>query len=329
MKKNRDRKWVSMPVTLIVVMAIPLLIRNNTYQLNIFLMICGYVVLANGLNILMGYSGQLSLGHAAFYGIGAYVCSVLRRDCNVPFLVGMIAAIALCVLVGLLFGLPACRQKGIFLALITAGFNTVINLILINWKSVTNGSAGLSNIPKLSFGGGQIGKLTYCYIYLGIVVIVMLLTYWVIRSKIGRALIAVRESEVAAEAMGINVSLYKCMAFALSAALAGIAGCMYSTYAGYIDPTSFTSNFSITVMAMVIIGGMGHLFGGVIGAVFVGVCLELLRSFADYQQLVYGLLMIIVVRFMPDGLSSIFGLGRRAFATLAARNGRQEGGKSV
>ena len=329
MKQSKKPRWLTPVLAALAAALVPLLLQTNNYYMNIFLLICGYVVLSNGLNILMGYSGQLSLGHAAFYGIGAYVCSILRTNYGVPFLAATAAAVAVCVLFGLILGLPACRQKGIFLALITSGFGTVINLIMRNWTSVTNGSSGFRGIPALSIGGVEFSRLAYCYLYLFIALLVIVITRWIVTSKIGRALVAVRDSEIATEAMGIHVSLYKCLAFAISAAMAGVAGCMYSTYAGYIDPTTFSSNLSITVLAMVILGGMGHLMGGAVGAVFVGVCLELLRSFSDYQQLAYGVLMILVIRFMPDGLVGFFTLLKNLASQAVRGKTIREGGRSA
>jgi branched-chain amino acid transport system permease protein len=261
-----------------------------------------YIILAVSLNLIIGFAGQVSLGHAAFYGIGAYASTLTALSWNLPY--PLLALIAMLVggLCGLALGLPTLRLREDYLAIVTLGFGVIIDLVIRN-LDLTGGPDGIVGIPYpeilgLSFRGP--------YLYLALVAagvaFTLLLTYLLVNSYHGRALRAIRDHEITAQVMGINSPAYKVAIFALAAALAGLAGSLFAHYIKHINYESFGLHASILIVCMVVLGGMGSILGSVAGAVILTVLPETLRGFEAYQELIYGGLLVALLVWRPQGL---------------------------
>ena len=301
MKKVKTRTKVIIALSVIVAVVIPTLSRDNRYYMDIFILLGIYVILGTAMNLLLGYTGQVSLGMAGFYGIGAYTSVLLVMRLNMPFIVGLIGAIVLCFLVGYVLGFPSTKLSFVFLGISTAGLNTIIQVILTN-SAFTGRATGIMGIPALKIFGNNITKLQYYYMVLIFVLIVLYISSRIVNSKTGRALQAIRGNPIAASAVGINVNHYKLLVFAIVSAFAGLAGTLYAFNIRYIQAEAFTTSMSFKILTMGIIGGMGNLPGGVIGSLIAGALPEFLRDFSRYQMTLYGLLIVVILRFMPRGI---------------------------
>ena len=261
-------------------------------------------LVAIGLCILMGYAGQVSLGQAGFYGIGAYVSSVLSLHSGLPIVVSVILAMVAAAVAAMILAVPALRLKGHYLAVATLGFGEIINVILNEWGP--GGPSGFGDIPHFGLAGYAIDSTTgYFYLTWGLVAAVMFFSINLINSRTGRALRAVHDSEAACNAMGLNVASLKIKVFILSAAYAALAGSLYAHYVTFISPGSFSLFYSILVLTMVIVGGITNLWGAIIGAVVITVLPELLRRFEELDVLVYGLILTSSLMFFRKGLVPI------------------------
>ena len=301
MKKVKTRTKIIIAIVLLLAIIIPVFTRENRYYMDVFIMLGIYVILGASMNLLIGYSGQISLGTAGFYGIGAYASVLLVMEANMPFLVGLIFAVVLCFLIGYVLGFPATKLNFIFLGLSTAGLNTIIQLIITN-SEFTGGASGITGIPSVKLFGEPVTKLQYYYMTLIFVLIVLFICYRIVNSKTGRALMAIKGNPIAASAMGININRYKLLVFAIVSAMGGLAGVLYAFNIRYIQAEAFTTNMSFKILTMGIIGGMGDLGGGVLGSLVAGALPEFLRDLSKYQMTIYGLLIVLVLRFMPKGI---------------------------
>lgn len=299
--KSIDDKYIILGI-LLMLLVLPFL-GVNTYCLRVIVMIFIYTILALGLNIITGYTGQLSLGNASFFAIGAYVSAILVKN-GMPFFVGLIIAGVIAGIFGFLLGLPTLRLSGTYLAITTLGFGEIIRMVLLNWDSVTNGPLGISRIPKPTIFGitFSLGNNGIYYLVMVITILVLIANYTIINSKIGRTFVAIREDELAAVFMGIDTFKVKRIAFILSSLLSGIAGSLYAHMLGYIDPQTFTFDTSIMIVSIVILGGMGSLKGPVVGAAILVVFPEVLRFLSEYRFLVYGVILVLMMRFRPQGI---------------------------
>jgi len=296
-------KWVIAIVFGILAVSVPFLGLSRS-MMRLLVMIGLYSMLGMGLNILVGYTGQVSLGHAGFYAIGAYVCALLQVDAGVNFWVALIAGGIFSGLVGLLLGLPTLRLSGTYLSIVTLGFGEVVQMILKQWDSVTYGNYGVRNIPKPELFGFTFNQQNG-----GFYIIILVLTtltaigcYLLRNSKTGRAFVAIKEDELAATMMGIKTSRYKILAFVLSAFVTGIAGGFYSVINnGYIEPTNFTFNISILIMSVVIVGGLGTIRGMFFGSAILMLFPEVFRFLNEWRFVIYGLLLVLMMRFRPQG----------------------------
>lgn len=276
----------------------------SQYVLRIVIVIAIYAILAQGLNLLIGYTGQLSLGHAGFFAIGAYTTSLLMLRLDVNFFPALIIGALLSGACGLLLGLPTMRLSGTYLAIVTLGFGEVVKMIIMNWESVTNGTLGLKAIPKPELFGL---KLTLAnnglyYLALALAALATLICVFITRSKVGRAWRAIKTDELAANMMGIPATRYKILAFVLSAVLSGLAGGFYATVVGYIDHNSFSFDVSILIVSIVILGGMGTTVGMYLGAALLISFPEIARPFMEWRFVIYGLVLILMMRFRPQGI---------------------------
>lgn len=291
-----------MAIMLIMAVVFPLFF-NQRYILSILINFCIYAILALSLNLLTGFMGITSLGHAAFYGLGAYTAAILgtRYGLNmaITFPAGMIVAAVL----AFLLGLPAIKSPVRHLAIITLGFCEIIRITEFNWFSLTGGPNGIHSIPTLSILGIEFSSMTQRYY---IALILLIVTYYIMfsitNSRVGRAISAVRDNEIAAESMGVNVYMSKLIVFTISAAFAGLAGAFYAHHVQFISPVSFAFEQSVLILGMVILGGMGNLRGSLIGAMVLSLIPELLRGMLYYRQVLYGLIIVALMVIRPSGL---------------------------
>lgn len=288
-------------LSLVTVFAFPFL-TTNTYLLHIMITIGLYSVLALSLNLVTGFAGQLSFCHIAFYGIGAYTGTLLMMKVNLSFWIAMFAGAGVAAIFGLLLGLPTLRLRGDYLAIVTLGFGEIVRLVFVNEAWLTRGPLGLPGVPSpVLFGYKFSGRVPYYYLIL----VIFLLTLFMMRrltvSGIGLAMLSVKSDEIAAESVGIKPVKFKLLAFVISAAIAGWVGTFYASYISFVSPDTFMYTDSVTVLAMVILGGLGSLPGAVIGASILTLIPELLRAINEYRMVLYGLLMIVMMIFRPDG----------------------------
>lgn len=316
-QKNTDKKGFiyhmesfieknKIPVSIavaVVLLGLPLL-GLSQYLMRIFIMIGIYSMLGLGLNMLTGYTGQVSLGHAGFYAIGAYTAALLGLKLGVNFVVAAIAGGMLAAFCGLLLGLPTLRLTGTYLSIVTLGFGEIVKMVLMNWDKVTNGTLGLKNIPRPEIFGIELTLANngLYYLMLALVALVSLACVLIIRSKIGRAFLSIKEDEMAASMMGIYTTRYKVLAFVVSAFITGLAGAFYASMVGFIDPNSFTFDVSTLIISIVILGGMGTMRGMYLGAAVLIAFPEMSRFMMDYRFVVYGLILVLMMRFRPQGL---------------------------
>ena len=271
-----------------------------------------FTVLCLGLHIVIGEAGQFSLAHAAFYGIGIYVAGIAGTHFFMPFPVSMLLAGLVAAAVGFLIGMVALRMRDIYLALATFAFGEAMQWVFLNWNAVTGGPNGLRIAPARLFGLELVtDKDAYPFVVVS-AVLMLGLTILISRARLGRALRALRESEVAAQAMGIPVQRAKLAAFGLSAFFAGIAGGMFSLYSTYIHPDSLGFQTTILVLTMVVVGGLGSIGGAVGGAIAFGLISELLRQAPSWQEIAYGGILIVFMMYAPKGV----------FAFLSEKYGR-------
>lgn len=277
-----------------------------------------HAIIILGLNILIGFTGMISLGHAGFFAIGAYISTKLVMDLHLPWILGFIGGALSALIVGILVGIPTNRIKDLTLALFTLGFGISIYRILMSWPSFTGGPIGITDVPPASIFGFQLKSASEMfYLIYAILGILVAITLGMARMRVGRALLAIKEDSVAASAMGINTLYYRITAFAVSAFYCGCAGSLFAHYIGYVSPDTFTFHHSITYVSMVVVGGMGSVAGSFLGAAGLTLILEYFRTFSQYQMVFYGISIILFVVFLPKGLAGLVeaGLGRLAKLT--------------
>ena len=291
----------------------------NEYYLTVLIVAGFQAILTLGLNLLMGYAGQVSLGHAAFYGISAYTTGILTARFHWPVPAGIAAGIALVLLVAAGIAVPTLRLKGHYLAMGTLGFGIIVYIILNEATDLTGGPSGLTGIPKLKLAGIAISSdRDFYYVVWGVVLLLFLLAQNLVRSRLGRALRAIHTSETAAAVLGVDTQRYKIGVFILSALYAAVAGALYAHYVTFVSPGSFGFHASVQFVTMVVLGGMGSLWGAVAGAVFLTALPEALRAIEDYDILLYGGLLILCMMFLPGGLAEGAERLVRAVRLLAA-----------
>jgi branched-chain amino acid transport system permease protein len=290
-------------VFLIVILAVGLAV-DNPYRLQLLTIVGVNTMLTLGLNMLMGYAGQISLGHAAFYGIGAYTTAILTTHAQWPPLLALPAAVLLTAVVALVVGFPTLKLTGYYLGMGTLGFGMIVYILLREWSAVTGGASGLVGIPPLAAGGFTIrpGR-DYFYLVWLMVMLLFIICERVVDSRVGRALRAIHDSEKAAAAMGIDTIRAKVSVFVLSAVFAALAGFLYAHLISFISPGSFDFMMSIRLVTMVVIGGMASIWGAVLGAFILTLLPEWLHVFADYEVIIYGSILMTVMIFLPQGLT--------------------------
>lgn len=299
---NAKRTKLAYVLNIIAVILVFVIMRammeNGTigrYWQGVLVVVCINIVLAVSLNLTTGVLGQIALGHAGFMSIGAYTAALISKSVETPnmltYVVALICGGLMAAVVGLIVGLPALRLKGDYLAIVTLGFAEIIRVV-IEYLNFTGGAQGLRSIPKM----------TTLPVAFWVMVIVVFFMFTLGRSRQGRAIIAIREDEIAAESSGINTIYYKTMAFVVAAFFAGIAGGMYGHYVGLLNAKTFGFMKSVEILVFVVLGGMGSFTGSIVAAILLTVLPELLRQFANYRMLIYSLVLVLMMIFKPTGI---------------------------
>ena len=288
-----------------VVLAILLfswLAGGKEYYLSLLVFVGINSLMTMGLSMLMGYAGQISLGHAAFFGIGAYSSGILTTKYFFHPVEAFMMGIFLSALIAFLVGKPTLRLKGHYMAVATLGFGEILFIVFNELSSLTGGPSGLSGIPPLMILGHPLEGAAYLYLVWAFVILLLLFSLNVINSRVGRALRALHGSELAAAAMGVDASHFKVQVFVLSAIYASTAGSLYAHFITFISPNSFSFMFSIFLLMMVVVGGAGTIWGALLGTLLLTLLPEYLRGLEDFEVLVYGAILMVVLLFMPQGI---------------------------
>ena len=290
-------------VLLILLLLIIIPAFMNNYYVDVLTIAGIYTLLALGLNIVVGLAGLLDLGYIAFYAVGAYSYGILNTEFGISFWPALLIGALLSALFGIMLGVITLRLRGDYLAIVTLGFLMIVHLILNNWDGLTHGPNGILGIEPPSIGGFTFSTpLHFYFLILVLAGLAVFVIHRINNSRIGRAWIAMREDEIAASAMGINVTYMKILAFALGASWAGIAGVFFAGRYAFISPESFTFFETVIVLSMVVLGGMGSITGVIIGAVLLIILPEIFRGFNDYRMLAFGGAMTLMMIFRPQGL---------------------------
>ncbi|QNK70727.1 branched-chain amino acid ABC transporter permease [Variovorax sp. PAMC26660] len=285
---------------------------TSGYVLYVVNLLMVFSVLALGMHLVIGETGQFALSHAAFFGIGIYTAGLINNQWQPPFFVSILAGAVLSAALGWVIGLLALRMRDIYLALATFAFGEAMQWVFLNWESVTKGSNGLQMKPA-SLGSYQLMNDLQAYPFvIAIAALMLWLTVALSRSRLGSSFRAVRESDVAAVAMGVNTRTVKVTAFVLSAAFAGVAGGMYTLFTSFIHPESLGFQTTILILTMVVVGGLGSVRGAVAGAIVFGLASELLRQAPSYQEIIYGGILMLFMMFLPKGMASLFTARRKS-----------------
>jgi branched-chain amino acid transport system permease protein len=292
--------WIALAVAVILPLVLP-----NEYYLQILTQGYVFAISACGLNVILGLAGQLSLAHAGFFGIGAYAVALLATKAGVSFWLGLPAGIALCALAGYAVGSICLRSKGHYFAIFTMAVGIIIHLVIQKWESLTHGHIGVIGIP----GPGPIGPISFdstisrSYLALFFLVATVMATSRLVRSPVGRTLMAVRESEPLAAAVGLDVMAAKRLAFTISAALAGLAGGLFAGFIGFLGPESSNVEMTFNTLLYVMVGGIGSLSGPIAGTFIVYGLSQVLAVLQQYQMVIFGLALVLLILFMPGGLA--------------------------
>ncbi len=313
-------KGVLLAVLMVSLLIIPFIITNK-YILHIIISCFIYSCLALSLNLIIGVSGQFSLGHVTFYGIGAYATTLFMMRANLPFWPAALLSAVIVGIFGWILALPTLKLRGDYLAVVTLGFGEIFRLFITNSIDLTRGPMGIPGIPSPSIGSFKINSKTEFY-YMALIILILVLLFMkrLMSSGIGMAMLSVKEDDIAASAIGIYPVKYKLLAFVIGAVIAGIMGSFYAVYLAFISPSSFQYSDSIAMVSMVVLGGMGSIPGSILGACILTVLPEALRSFSEYRMILYGAAMVIMMIFKPNG---IWGADKRTRNIYKLKAGRR------
>jgi branched-chain amino acid transport system permease protein len=296
--------WISFAPAAVIVLAIPL-VSHDGYLIQLLNIAILNAIVVLGLNFATGWTGQINFGQAAFYGLGAYTTAIATKS-GLPWIATPFLSSAVVIAASLALGLPTLRLRTYYLAMTTIGFGEIVRLIIVHWEPVTGGTSGLRAIPGISlFGLGPQGQIQHYYLLVAALTLAALVAARIRQSSLGRAMIATKDSEIAAEQSGVDTTRTKLLAFMIGAVYAGLAGCLYATSIRFISPDSFSGTQAILLMTMLIVGGMGSIAGCVIGAVALTTLPEALRFLGQWYLVLYGLGVIAVIVLAPGGLASI------------------------
>jgi branched-chain amino acid transport system permease protein len=288
----------------LVALAIPAVLRED-YIIQLLNIAILNAIVVLGLNFVTGWTGQINFGQAAFYGLGAYATAIATKA-GLPWIVAPPLTVALVLLAALILGLPTLRLRTYYLAMTTIGFGEIVRLIIVYWEPVTGGTSGLRAIPPISvFGIGPQGLIQHYYLLLAVLALATLVAARIRHSALGRAMIATKDSEIAAEQSGVDTTRTKLFAFIIGAVYAGLAGCLYASSIRFVSPDSFSGVQAVLLMTMLIVGGMGSITGSIAGALALTMLPEALRFLGQWYLVLYGLGVIAVIVLMPGGLASL------------------------
>jgi branched-chain amino acid transport system permease protein len=288
----------------IAVLAIPLTTHDG-YIIQLLNIAILNAIVVLGLNFATGWTGQINFGQAAFYGLGAYATAIATKA-GLPWIATPFLSVAIVTAASLVLGLPTLRLRTYYLAMTTIGFGEIIRLIIVHWEPVTGGTSGLRAIPGISvFGLAPQGQIQHYYLLIAVLALAVLVAVRIRHSSLGRAMIATKDSEIAAEQSGVDTTRIKLLAFMIGAIYAGLAGCLYASSIRFISPDSFSGTQAVLLMTMLIVGGMGSIAGCIIGAVVLTILPEALRFMGQWYLVLYGLGVIAVIVMAPGGLASV------------------------
>jgi branched-chain amino acid transport system permease protein len=289
---------------LLIIIAYPLVITNE-YFLHLATVIGLAIIFGLGFNLLYGYCGQVSFGHAAFYAIGAYCAVLLQLRLGVSFWISVPVAVLFSGMVGFLLGLPVLRLRHHYLGMATLGFGIVVEAIIVQWRELTYGPVGVMGIPVPTFFGLPLKGTGYYYFVAFFTLLAYVIARNIVQSRIGRAFMAIRDNEDAAPSLGINPIFYKSMALGISGIYAGLAGVLYSYLNLFIGPECFGLNLSVDVVLITVVGGLGTLIGPVIGGFIISLLPEFLYRFVEYHLIIYAFILLVFLLFMPKGIAGM------------------------
>jgi branched-chain amino acid transport system permease protein len=296
--------WPIFAASLAAVLAVPLITQDG-YIIQLLNIAILNAIVVLGLNFVTGWAGQINFGQAAFYGLGAYTTAIASKS-GLPWITTPILSAIVVIAASLMLGLPTMRLRTYYLAMTTIGFGEIIRLIIVHWEPVTGGTSGLRAIPGISvFGIGPQGQAQHYYLLVAALAIAITVAMRVRHSALGRAMIATRDSEIAAEQSGVDTTRTKLLAFMIGAVYAGLAGCLYASSIRFISPDSFSGTQAILLMTMLIVGGMGSIAGSISGAIALTLLPEALRFLGQWYLVLYGLGVIAVIVLTPGGLASV------------------------
>ncbi len=333
----RHRTGLAVWLLALVLLCVPLAVRNP-YTLGLLNLIGLYVIVVLGLNLFIGYAGQISLGHAGFFGLGAYGSAILTASCGFPPWPTMVLVAFFVALTALVIGIPTLRLHGHYLAMATLGFNYVVHIILMQWDEVTGGPSGLSGIPSLSVWGMPVNTdVRFYFLVWTFALVALTLCLNLVRSGVGRGLAALAQDEVAAATLGVDVSRDKIRVFVLSAVFASVAGSLYAHYLNFVNPDTFSIFKSLDLVIMVVVGGMGSIWGTLFGVAFITVLPHWLEFLETYYDVIHGLILVVILLFLPQGFISglrdlvRLRLARRRLAAASEMTGRfgERGSRAV
>jgi branched-chain amino acid transport system permease protein len=291
-------------VAIVVVLAVPLALAGSKNLLNLAILVGIYYTVCIGLSLIFGLGGQLSLAQAAFYGIGAYTSALLSSKLHIPVFIGFGAAMVVSGIIGWLLAAPILRLRTVYLAMATLAFGEILITIIRENRDITGGSTGIINLPPPSIGSFEFNTpIRYCYLVWAVALAATAIAHNIMRSRIGLGLRALADTEIGAASCGVDVARYKTWMFTLGAVFAGIAGALYVHYLSFISPDSFSVSFSILIVMILALGGKDTLLGALLGAIAVTVLPIMLSGYESYSELIFGILFLAVVMFMPRGLA--------------------------
>jgi branched-chain amino acid transport system permease protein len=316
-KKNRDMLHLTgFGVALLVFPWLAEHVSALSHYMDVMVFVGIYSIMTIGLCLLMGYAGQISLGHAAFFGLGAYISGVITTNYGLNPWLCILIGIAVSSVMAVIIGAPSLKLRGHYLAMATLAFCIIITIVFNENVELTGGPDGLAFIPGISVMGHPLDSIAkYYYLVWSFVLITLLISLNIIRSRVGRAMRSIHGSELAASAMGVNISKYKIYVFVVSAAMASVAGSLYAHYLNFLSPASFDLFVSIKLLIMIILGGMHSIWGAVVGAALITFLnYEWLHYFEEAEGMIYGLIVLVIIIFLPGGLVSVPGKVKRIWA---------------
>lgn len=303
MKKKRSFPTFILIFLIGIVLAFAGSLIQDQYMGRVLVLMAINAILGSSINLLAGFSGQISLAHAAFYGLGAYTTAILTQRLGLSFWAALPCSFCIAAAFGILLGIPTLKLKGHYLTIATLAFNMIIYMVIKNWDGLTNGTVGMFGIQAPTIFGIQLNSPEKMLPFVIIVcTLVVAFIVSLMKSSYGRAFAAIKVDEISAEVSGVSTYYYKVLLFAISSGIAGIAGSIYASYNSFITPETFTLNASIKILTICVVGGIGTIIGPLVGTGFISLVSEYFRNFADLEQVIYGAMLVLVIVLMPRGI---------------------------